>query len=75
MMSKASCAHRTRLIAGFFCACLPLNAYSGGITITEVKKPVMCKNDKINTNCAYVAHLWIKIKRGCPECAWTQKKI
>lgn len=68
------------LVGGFFIALLLVPAHADGITVTEVKKPVMCswkdeRGAQFSVKCAYLTHLWIRAKRGCPECAWKQKRI
>lgn len=78
-MKAASCAHRTRLIAGFFIACLPLQADSvSSFTVTEAR-PILCKweidGKPVMVSCAYITHLFVRAKRGCPECNWKSKSI
>lgn len=78
MTVKRSYVHATRLIAGFFIGVLP--AHADSITVTEVTKPVMCswknaKGDSFSVNCSYLAAIYIKAKRGCPECAWKSQRL
>ena len=66
-------------LCGLFVVLIPLQADSTSyLTVTEAT-PVLCpweiEGKKVLVSCAYITHLFVRAKRGCPECAWKQKAI
>lgn len=50
-------------------------AGASAMEIKEVKKPQVCKNDKITVECAYFLALILQDMKRCKECDWKTKKI